>query len=239
VLAFILLFKKTDNDAIIRAKKGLAPFEGKRHDMSKSVIYHMKKDMKEELLTLHEMIINAEDCISLLENAFIYNHSKLLDECNRKVNVIKKEVVEVAKTIKENADDNSTVGPFFAIPDHLSHVAIDIEKLSDHINKKIAGNILFSDKAINETTFLLQRLIEILVPASDFVLATNIYLGMYIRESQKSIGKMAMEYATLHEERLIKGVCNNAASSIYIGILDAIKNIAWHTKEIAEELAGK
>jgi len=32
-------------------------------------------------------------------------------------------------------------------------------------------------------------------------------------------------------------VCLNAASSIYIGMLDAIKSIAWSTKEIALALS--
>ena len=114
----------------------------------------------------------------------------------------------------------------------------NIDKLSKLIDKKIRENILFSDKAVNETIFLLQRLIEILRPTADIILARNTFLRMYILESQVSVEKMATDYATLHEDQLITGDCTPAASSLYLKMLDAIKNIAWYTKEIAIKLAG-
>jgi len=40
----------------------------------------------------------------------------------------------------------------------------------------------------------------------------------------------------LHEERLIRGECLPIASSLFIGMLEAIKSIAWHTKEITTKL---
>ena len=49
-------------------------------------------------------------------------------------------------------------------------------------------------------------------------------------------GPVLAEYATLHEERLIEGLCLPVASSLYINMLDSIKNIAWHAKEIATKL---
>jgi Na+/phosphate symporter len=87
-----------------------------------------------------------------------------------------------------------------------------------------------------EMTFLLQRLDEILRPTTEIIFERNTLLSMYIQESQASVGKMAGEYATLHEERLIKGVCFPAASSLYINMLDSVKGIAWHSKEIAVKL---
>jgi hypothetical protein len=63
-------------------------------------------------------------------------------------------------------------------------------------------------------------------------------MSMYVEESQAGVGKMAIEYATLHEERLIKGVCLPIASSLYLTMLNAIKSIAWNAKEIAIGLAG-
>ena len=114
----------------------------------------------------------------------------------------------------------------------------NLEKLSEIIDKKIRDNILFSDRAVKETVFLLQRLIEILSPTGDIILARNTFLSMYIEESQEGVGKMAREYATFHEERLIQGVCLPVSSSLYVNMLNAIKNIAWHAKEIAVKLAG-
>lgn len=47
---------------------------------------------------------------------------------------------------------------------------------------------------------------------------------------------------TVHEmgrvSKMIVGLCLPVASSLYISMLDAIKGIAWHAKEIATRLAG-
>jgi hypothetical protein len=53
----------------------------------------------------------------------------------------------------------------------------------------------------------------------------------------RGVIRRAIEYATLHEERLIEGSCLPVASAIYIYMLDIIKSIAWHAKEIALKLA--
>jgi Na+/phosphate symporter len=200
---------------------------------------HVNKDLRSQLVTLHDSINIAEDCISLLQNAFIYNASKMLGECNLKIKVIKKEVARVTKDIQENDHDNPELIIFFSIPDHILNIGQSIEKLSDLIDRKISENLLFSDKAVQETVFLLQRLIEILVPTADIILARNTFLSMYIEESQVGVGNTAMEYATLHEERLIKGICMPSASSLYISMLGIIKNIAWQSKEIAVKLERK
>ena len=75
---------------------------------------------------------------------------------------------------------------------------------------------------IYETLFLLQRLVEILRPTADIILARNAFLGMYIKESQLSVEKMAADYATLHEDRLIRGECVPAVSLLYVNMLEAI-----------------
>jgi Na+/phosphate symporter len=201
---------------------------------------HYKKDgVKEALLTLHEMGDNAMECISLLQNAFIYHKTAPIKDCKEKVAVTKKQEAQISKELTEMVRDNPDLKPYLTVPGHLLGIGENIEKLSELITKKIRENILFSDKAVMEATFLLQRLSEILRPMSDIILARNTFLSMYIQESQASVGKMAGEYATLHEERLIKGICFPAASSLFINMLDAIKNIAWNAKEIGIKLAGR
>jgi Na+/phosphate symporter len=186
-------------------------------------------------VNLHEIVANAEDCISLLQNAFIYHNSKILHECEVKINAIKKDVGQVTERAAL-LGNNPDWTPYMSIPAHTLKIVENIEKLSEHINKKNNEHILFSDKAVSEATWLLQRLIEILSPTSDIILARNTFLTMYIQESQEVVGKMALEYATLHEDRLIKGVCNIASSKLYLGMLDSIKGIAWHAKEVAVKL---
>jgi len=197
---------------------------------------HVKQGTKDALIRMHEIVINAEDCISLLQNAYIYNSSKFINECNMKIKYVKKEGAHVAINISDMGDPY--VRSFLAVPDHLLKILENIETLSEIIDRKIRDNVLFSDRAVKETVFLLQRLIEILSPTGDIILARNTFLNMYIEESQEGVGKTAREYATFHEERLIKGVCLPSSSSLYLNMLNAINNIAWHSKEIAVKLAG-
>jgi Na+/phosphate symporter len=199
---------------------------------------YIKKDISNELITLHDMINNAVECLSLLENSIIYQKSKLLQECNKTTGIIKRVITQLTKEIVENVNFNSVLKPYVSIPGHLLKIVENIENLNELIDKKNSESLLFSDKAVSESLFLLQRLIEMLTPISDIILARNTIISMYVRESQSDVERMATEYATMHEERLIAGVCVPRSASIYVKMLEAIKNIAWHSKEIAVKLAG-
>lgn len=206
--------------------------------MSDDTVQYIKKGIKDELMSMHDVVYQAEDCISLLQNGFIYNTTLFLKDCRAKAMAMKKECARLGEKVIEGFNENPDVKPYLSIPGHLSSIGENTGKLSELIEQKIRENILFSDKAVRETIFLLQRLVEILRTTSDIILARNTFLSMYIQESQVGVGKMAGEYATLHEERLVKGVCLPAASALYINMLENIKSIAWHSKEIAVKLAG-
>jgi Na+/phosphate symporter len=196
------------------------------------------EDTKDIIKSLNEAVSYAEEYVSSMQHAFIYNTALPLKNCEIDTEVIKKEEAELLKLIKKSFADDFDLKPYISVSVHIMMMWESIDKLSKLIEEKISEKILFSDKAVNETIFLLQRLIEILKPTADIILARNTFLKMYIQESQISVDKMATEYATLHEDRLIKGDCLPAASSLYINMLDAIKNIAWHSKDIAIKLAG-
>ncbi|MDI6801883.1 MAG: hypothetical protein QMD01_07530 [Thermodesulfovibrionales bacterium] len=196
----------------------------------------MKEEVKKLLESMYEMGIEIESCISFLQAAFIYNTSKPLKDCSSKIENIKKIEPELTKKITEQGHSNPDLKLYVSVPAHLLKIAESVGKLAELMDKKIKDSVLFSDRAVTEITFLLQRLIDVLKPTSDIILAQNTILRRYVEESESGIVKRATEYATLHEERLIEGLCLPVASSIYINMLDAIKNIAWHAKEIATTL---
>ena len=201
-------------------------------------VMYMKGEIKDVLMTLHEMGNNAEDCISMIQTAFIYNTSKPLQDCKDKITDLKNRESRLTKNITEIISDNPDFMSYVSIPGHLLRIGENVEKLAELIERKNRDNILFSDKAVMETAFLLQRLTDIMRSTSSIILARNKFLSVYIQESQAGVERRAAEYATLHEERLIQGECLPVASSIYISMLDAIKSIAWHAKEIAKRLTS-
>lgn len=206
--------------------------------MNNMISKYKKKGVNRELMIFHEMMNNAEDCISSLENAFFYNKLTPIKDCTAKVSMLKRTGADLTQEVIKKMINDPDLKPYGSIPGNLLRIVENTEKLVELISKKIIESILFSDKAVRETTFLLQRLIEILRPTSDIILARNTFLSMYIQQSQVEVEKSASEYATLHEDRLIKGICNPTASSLYINMLSAIKKIAWHSKEIAVKLGG-
>jgi Na+/phosphate symporter len=196
----------------------------------------MKKDIKDALLSLHKMGNDIEDCMYLLQTSFIYNSSKHLNDCRTKLsdviksgNILKEEVMRLDR-------ENVGLKPYVLVPEYLCNIAENIEQVSGLVEKKISDGILFSDKALEEVTFLIQRLLDIMRPTSDIILARNEILSNYVKESEADVVRKALEYSTLHEERLIGGICQPAASTLYVNMLDSIKNIAWLMKKIATEL---
>lgn len=198
----------------------------------------MKEDIKDILTSLNEIVSYAEDCVASMQIAFIYNTPLPLKNCGIDTEVIKRQETQLLNREREVKAEDSGLKPYISVSVHILRIWEDIDKLSRLIDKKISENILFSDRTVNETIFLFQRLVEILRPTADIILARNTFLKTYIVESQAGIAKMADEYATLHEDRLIEGESMPASSSLYINILDAVKSIAWHIKEMAVELAG-
>ncbi|RJQ56951.1 MAG: hypothetical protein C4526_00185 [Nitrospiraceae bacterium] len=206
--------------------------------MVKTIEQLNKEDVKKAIMRLHDLAEGAENCLLSLQTAFIYNTTTPLEGFSETAGNIRQAEAGLTRKLAEIAGDDPGIKRYVPVPGHLLIIGEKLEKLRELMEKKIKGNVLFSDKAVKETIFLLQRLGEILWTASSLMLARNTFLGMYIDESVLNLGKLADEYASQHEERLIEGLCLPVASSIYINMLDAIRSIAWNIKEIARHLVS-
>ncbi len=198
----------------------------------------MKSEIKDLFRALHELGNEAEDCVSLLQTSFIYGSLQTLHDCRKKIPAFREKEPQLTREIAELAREKTDIKPYVSVPVHLMRIGESVEKLAGCVESMVKDHVLFSDRAIEEITFLFQRLMDILRPMSDIILARNAIMAKYVDESEAGIVRRAMEYATLHEERLIEGVCLPFASSLYIRMLDEIKNIAWHSKEIAGKLTA-
>lgn len=196
-----------------------------------------KTAIKTTLTELYDITFNAGEFISDMLNAFIYNKASLLQGYREAAGRYLVDIGRISAAMEETAGKDAEAEPYAAVPGHLRKILISLNRMYDLTEKKIQGNILFPDKYVDETIYLLQRLIEILRPAADMILARNTFLKKYIEESQKSIERNATAYATMHEDTLITGERLPPASSIHVAMLEAIKEVAWNTKEIAAALA--
>jgi Na+/phosphate symporter len=199
----------------------------------------MKATFTKELVgKLYDMNQSAVECIYLLQNAFLYNSEKSLDVCDARVKEIRLSEKVLTGEFVEEAKAEPRARAYVSVPGHLERIGGIIEGMTGCMRRKIRDGILFSGKAVAETTFLMERLQEVLKNTSDIILARNVVLKDYVKESAAEISRSASEFATMHEERLIEGLCIAKASPLFLDILDAIKGIAWHAKEIAEKLTA-
>ena len=192
----------------------------------KSQFHHLIKEMS-------DLGRQTDACLSLLQGAFINNSLDQLKACREKVSEIRNAEVGLAVKVTDAAKQSGEMKQYVLVPQHILRIAENVESLAEMTAKKVKDNILFSERAITEITFLMQRLKEIIMSANDLLFCENTILNSYVEESETNLVKTCIEYATQHEERLVEGLCLPVSSSIYITMLDCIRNMAWHAKEIA------
>jgi Na+/phosphate symporter len=188
--------------------------------------------------SLHNIANKANDCLLLLETAFIHNSPGLLKDCRGKLESMEKAVTEVKTRITGLIQENPDLKPYLTISLLLCSIGEHSEKLLEAVNKKIKEDILFSDRGIKEINLLFKKLSEILKTTADLFLTKSPVLIRYIKESEADLANQTIEYSTMHEERLIEGLCLPVASPLYLTMLNSIRNIGRDAKDIADKIAG-
>ena len=191
---------------------------------------------KEIIKKLYHMNQSSVECISFLKNAFVFNSLEILDRCEAKAKEMRRTEKALTGGVIEDAKVDPASRGYVSVPGYIERMADFIEDIACCIRTKIIDGILFSDKAIAETTFLLEKLQDVLRNTSDIILSRNAILREYVIETAAEISKSANDFATMHEDRLIEGLCMPVASPLYLHMLDSIKGIAWHGKQIAEKI---
>ncbi|MGB6064188.1 MAG: hypothetical protein WBG50_05245 [Desulfomonilaceae bacterium] len=121
-------------------------------------------------------------------------------------------------------------------PGRLERAGDLLESILNVIKIKVRDGIPFSDKALAELDELFDLLTNILTDFGDLVLTRNHTLADDLLAKQSKLGQMTVDFALAHEDRLIVGVCSPKASSLYLDILDSVKNVNGHLREMTESL---
>jgi hypothetical protein len=198
----------------------------------------MSETWTELVHQMHTMGTRTAECLALLQKAFIFSDRDSLDHCSKQLSAVRAGIPEMLKKVAEAARQDHTKRAYADIPNRYLEISDHLEILAEMLKKKINENILFSDRAITELSFLSQSLVEILKAATDLVLVKNPILVRYVQESEAMVEKTTTEYATHHEERLIEGLCLPISSSVFLKLLETLKGIAREAKSIAESMSN-
>ncbi len=187
---------------------------------------------------LYQLFHRAAEMLQLISEGFNLHSKKHLSEAEKIVREVdKSEKILTAALLKElsqHKDELDQIKELIPVPGHLERIGDCCESIIMATKTKMTTGVLFSDRAVSEINFLYKNLIELTKSAGDIILTKNLLLTKHIIVESDKVNEKANDYATLHEERLVLGVCNPKSSSIFLDVLDSFKGISFHLKKIAQ-----
>ncbi len=185
--------------------------------------------MEEKHLThkFYEMFEKTMPVLEDVKKGFFTENIKTLKECETKFkDILKAGLPFIEKMIEEKEKDEVEIKYLNLIPP-MQTTASAMENLIEKMEIKIESHILFSEKALNEIKELFTAMQAQLQDTKDYALTKNPNLKDNIKAGKEKLIKLANDYAIIHEQRLIAGVCMPKASYLYIDMTDSLKRIAW------------
>ncbi len=178
-----------------------------------------------------------QESLSLIFDGFYKVQLQYLDQANEKL----KKGHSLLEGIQKRASASSElqaedIADIASIISNYQKIAFNLEKIGEHTRNKNREGILFTEKAVTELEELFRGVNNLLTHMNDVINTRNPVLIDYILREKRNLKKMARDFATEHEDRLIKGVCMAHSSSIYLYILDGLQDILWHLQAVVEKL---
>jgi Na+/phosphate symporter len=199
--------------------------------MAEQTIKDVKKDI---YLILHK----AQEMLELTEEGFIKSKAQALDLADALAVEIRVKEDALTAMLAKMAGSNAEARKIVSVPAYIEMTANNIARLSRESRTRIKDGLLFSDKAISETSKLFAKAKDLLKKAADAsVTGAQAALGAVAAECD-SLSRMANDFATAHEDRLITGECSPKSTSIYLGMLYAFDSMGSAIKDTVKKLAA-
>ena len=194
------------------------------------------KDLKKEVyLLMHK----TQEMLELAEDGFMKNKLASLDEADELVKEIHTREDVLTATLAKMASANSDARMLLSVPSHIEKIATSITRITDSNRTRIKEGLLFSDKAINETGKLFAWTTNVLKKAAE-ASVTGVQTAIEATMADAdAMERMANNFATAHEDRLVTGECSPKSSSTYLCILYAFEDMGAHIKNVVSKVAGK
>ena len=192
------------------------------------------KDIKKEIyLIMHK----AQEMLELTEDGFTKNKLSALDQADDLAKEIHAKESLLTGTLAKIASSNNEARALLTVPSHIEKIATSIKRIAEGSRARIKEGMLFSDKAILETGKLFTKTKDVLKKAGESTITgAQATIDSAIAESD-TIERMANDFATAHENRLITGECSPKSSSTYLCILYSFEDIGGYIKDTVKRLA--
>ena len=194
------------------------------------------KDIKKEIyLIMHK----AQEMLELTEDGFMKNRVTPLDEADDLAKEIQTKEDALTASLAKMSSTNSEARTILAVPAHIEKIATSIKRINENSRSRIKEGLLFSDKAILETGKLFTKSKDILKKSGEAAVTGAPATLEAVLADSDALERMANDFATAHEERLVTGECAPKSSSTYLCILYAFEDMGAHIKNTIKKLASK
>ena len=208
-----------------------------------------------DVCMLHELLGAAPADIRTLEEGLWGMCSKLIELSNTlyksfvladekkfsRCKVLAEEVHNLEKTLTPHLVHLPLASPavlkvLVLFPARLERVGDLLESVLNVSIIKARDGIPFREKAMSELRQLFGVLTEMLATLRDVLATCDKPLLDHMMALHRDLGQMTFDFAFAHEDRLIEGTCSPRASSLYLDILDSVRNANRHIRSITEGL---
>jgi len=194
------------------------------------------KDVKKDIyLAMHK----AQSMLELTEDGFMKSKTSSLDQADELAVEIQAKEDNLTSMLAKMASANSEARAILTVPAHIEKIATSIKRIGENSRSRIKEGMLFSDKAILETGKLFTKSKDILKKAGEAAVTGSQATLQAVLADSDALERMANDFATAHEERLVSGECSPKSSSTYLCILYAFEDMGAHIKNTIKKLAGK
>ncbi|MGE5361750.1 MAG: PhoU domain-containing protein [Bacteroidales bacterium] len=121
---------------------------------------------------------------------------------------------------------------------HFERIGDCLESFAKAVGRLMDDGIVMTDRANREIDTLLAKNIELLEAARDIIRSGSALLIRFVLTEGPAFEALANEYSAFHEQRLIQGLCQPKASSVYLAIVDYLRGVEQHTRAIVSKLAS-
>ncbi|MCK9226509.1 MAG: hypothetical protein PHT96_01080 [Syntrophorhabdaceae bacterium] len=180
-----------------------------------------------------------EDTVPILHNiykGFMGQKLNLLKDSRAQFRQLLIAVRPNFEKVIEDKDKDEAEQLFLAALPHLQRIALALNNLIDRMETKVEGNVLFTDKALDEIKQLMIVVAAEFIDVKDYCATQNPVLKKQIEINLDKVTNLINEFETVHQNRLIAGVCVPQASYLYIDMTDSLKRMSRELSAFASLL---
>jgi len=184
----------------------------------------------------NDVFVTTIPILDNIKKGFFTQHLDIIRDNKTQFRAMLKSRVAGVLKIMEEKDKTEVQKHYLALIPSFQSIGLALENLISKMETKIESKILFSEKALAEIKELYTILQKQFRDTKDYIATGNPVLKEEVKSSWEKIFKTMDEYAVIHQNRLIAGVCVPQASYLYLDIVDSIKRMSRGLIDFVEKV---